>query len=220
MKANNKEKLPSINLSHKTDCGRVKQHSSPSRHIATKKMNLERKLQKQFLLPVCFPTSVNEKEKDYNQKHISPNDLLSYCIETSITSPKGDQYPSICSPYSPPSLASYPEPSPRKALADFPKDYPIREKFVESVLPPCPPWRTLVFPCPAKSTQPYDSQENPRLLKLPLCPLCPSDCIEPHPPPPIRLKYYTQPCENPLPPKRSPNPAKFGSSSTKQQSKF
>ncbi|XP_026323067.1 uncharacterized protein LOC113232523 isoform X2 [Hyposmocoma kahamanoa] len=201
---------PPINFSHNSDCGRLKQHASPSPYIDTDKKYLERKLQKQFVLPVSFPPYVKKKEKHVSedQKRVSPNDLLSYCVETSITSPKHSRYNlerlSKYFPY-PRTLVSCPESSPRRAQPPFPND-DLSKKLDEAVYPPNPPWRAPIVPCPAMYTQPYDIYENLRLLKLPSCPPCPSDCREACPPPPLRSECYMQPCESTLPSKSSPPP--------------
>lgn len=220
-----KRRRPRINsFNYNPDCESFKRLDSP---FPTEKMFLERKLQKQHILPNCFSTSSKIKEeyvfKDSSQKRVSSNDLLLYCIESSITSPKRSQHYSQVQfkyPLHPLSLNSFPDSSPRKILPDFPKDYTPPQKSDVPVQSPCPPWRTPIFPGPATCAQPCDNKENLRLLKLPPCPPSPSECSQPRPPPPLCNKYYTQACEGALPPIYSPSLMHSGSQARPEPCEF
>lgn len=181
------------------DCERYKKHASVYPYITTEKMYLERNLQKQFILPNCFtPSLKKEKEKenistDRLRKSVSSNDRLSYCLKSSITSPKQTRtIPTLnlwCYPtpqpepkyplYSSSLDSSGDELSPRKALSDFPEEIPSRQAFDMTVDPPRPPSSEPFLPsapCPTICPQPCDSHKNVRLMKLPLCPLpCPPE---------------------------------------------
>lgn len=195
-------KRPSINIfCQNSACD--KQHNSPSPYITKQQMYVERKLQKQFIGPTYF-MSVNKKKVN-----VSPNDLLSYCLKFSLTSPKpsGNNLPALtlcchppfhthprCQqkyPPCPPSLAlPCPKPSPYKVLPDIPQHCSYGRALDD---PSCPPWPPLIVPpCRTICRQPCDSYKNIRLLKLPQCSSSyPPEYPGPCPPPPLCPPIYS-----------------------------
>lgn len=233
-----KRRRPPIKIfNHNPDCESLKKYASTPPYIATEKNYIERKLQKQFILPTCFPTSIKKESINSIQNGVSSKDLLSYCLETSITSsncsrkhsptllalnyrPLPQRLPKY-SPYPPLLCSSCSKPSPPQSLKDFPEVNPSLEVIDVPVYPPCPSWAT---PSPTICPQPCNSLENMRLFKLPLCPPpCPPESLQMCPPPSLNPKCYKQPreCTPPYyPPVFSPSPPHSGSRPRPQPCEF